>query len=63
MVCGRYVLLSMDGCNSTSRSLPCHDGGMLGMWTSPALRGPSASWSYVGNVFETNATVLSDGSE
>ena len=57
-----YQLLSMDGCNVTGlQNLPCHKGGMLGMWTSPALRGAGADWSYVGPVFETNATVLKDG--
>ena len=56
-----YVLLSMDGCNSTSHALPCHAGGMLGMWSSPALRGEAAFWTYVGDVFKTNTTVLSDG--
>jgi hypothetical protein len=56
-----YVLLSMDGCNETTRALPCHAGGMLSMWTSPALRGSKAAWKHVGSVFETNATVLKDG--
>ena len=57
----RYQLLSMDGCNETTRALPCEAGGQLQMWKSPALRGPTASWEHVGPVFTSNATVLGDG--
>ena len=46
-----YTLLSMDGCNGTAHpALPCHAGGELVMWTSPALRGPKADWQKVGPV-------------
>ena len=34
---GRWsMLLSMDGCNATTRELPCAAGGQLGLWRSPA---------------------------
>ena len=56
-----YQLLSMDGCNATTRALPCEAGGQLGMWKSPALRGKTAAWEHVGPVFTSNATVLGDG--
>ena len=56
-----YVMLSMDGCNETTRRLPCASGGQLGMWKSPALRGPKAAWARVGPVFTTNATALKGG--
>eukprot|EP00658_Telonema_sp_P-2_P025722 TRINITY_DN20361_c0_g1_i1.p1 TRINITY_DN20361_c0_g1~~TRINITY_DN20361_c0_g1_i1.p1 ORF type:complete len:447 (-),score=91.10 TRINITY_DN20361_c0_g1_i1:287-1627(-) len=56
-----YVMLSMDGCNTTTKQLPCHEGGQLMMWSSPALRGPTADWQQVGPVFTSNATVLKDG--
>ena len=54
-----YVLLSFDHCNTTTKALPCESGGMLVMWRSPALRGPTADWQYVGPVFSSNRTVLS----
>lgn len=56
-----YVLLSMDGCNTTTRAVPCKVGGELHMWRSPALRGAKANWEHVGPVFTTNATVLKTG--
>lgn len=56
-----YVLLSMDACNATTRALPCASGGQLGMWRSPALRGPKAKWEHVGPAFTDNSTVLSGG--
>ena len=45
--------------SATTRKLPCEAGGQLGMWKSPALRGPKANWEMVGPVFTSNATVLS----
>lgn len=56
-----YVLLSMDGCNSTTQKLPCQSGGQLQLWRSPALRGKNASWEHVGPVFTSSATVLQNG--
>lgn len=56
-----YAMLSFDHCNMTSKKLPCESGGMLVMWRSPTLRGPKADWQYVGPVFSSNATVLSNG--
>ena len=56
-----YQLLSLDGCNATTRALPCEAGGQLGMWRSPALRGVTAKWEQVGPVFTSNATVLGNG--
>ena len=54
----RYQLLSMDGCNTTTRKLPCEAGGELVMWRSPALRGPTAQWQKVGSVFSAKDAVL-----
>ena len=56
-----YVLLSMDGCNTTTKKLPCHEGGQLMMFSSPQLRGTGADWKKVGPVFTSNKTVLKDG--
>ena len=53
-----YMLLAFDACNSTTRSLPCEDGGQLVMWRSPELRGAGAAWEKVGPVFTSAATVL-----
>ena len=53
-----YQLLAMDGCNATTRRLPCEMGGQLQLWTSPALRGPRAAWRHLGPVFTSNATAL-----
>ena len=55
-----YVMLSMDGCNSTTRRIPCAAGGELHMWRSPALSGPTARWEPLGAVFTTNATVTGE---
>ena len=56
-------LLSLDACNSSgfTHYQNCPGGGQLGMWKSPALRGPKADWQHVGPVFTSNATVLDDG--
>lgn len=58
-----YQLLSLDGCNASgfTHYQPCPAGGQLGMWKSPALRGPKADWHQVGPVFTSNATVLESG--
>eukprot|EP00937_MAST-01D_sp_MAST-1D-sp2_P007435 g7435.t1 len=57
------VLLSLDACNASG--LPpggrCLEGGQLGMWRSPALRGAEADWRYAGPVFTSNKTVLDSG--
>ena len=56
-----YVLLSMDGCNATDAPREgegCALGGQLDAWSSPALRGPEADWTYVGPAFTDNTTVL-----
>ena len=48
----------MDGCNTTTRKLPCEAGGQLVMWKSPALRGPTSDWEKVGPVFSAADAVL-----
>eukprot|EP00937_MAST-01D_sp_MAST-1D-sp2_P000575 g575.t1 len=53
-----YQLLSMDGCNETTKALPCEAGGELVMWKSPALRGPTAAWEKVGPVFNAKDAIL-----
>ena len=57
-------LLSLDACNASglpSTGSSCPPGGQLGLWRSPALRGPEAEWRYVGPVFTSNETVLEIG--
>ena len=59
-----YVALSTGGCNATKLSR-CPAGGRLDLFTSPALRGPNASWTQLlthdGGLFTTDTTVDSAG--
>ncbi|KAL1498447.1 hypothetical protein AB1Y20_013772 [Prymnesium parvum] len=54
-----YLLLSMDGCNATTRALPCAAGGQVVLWRSASLRG--GAWEEVGPVFTSSRTVLPAG--
>eukprot|EP00937_MAST-01D_sp_MAST-1D-sp2_P000381 g381.t1 len=55
-----YQLVSLDACNASGlpQGAGCPAGGQLGMWRSPALRGPKAHWRMVGPAFTSNTTVL-----
>ena len=57
---GRWrAVLSFDACNVTSPDTPpCNGGGAALMWSSPALRGPQADWSYEATLLQSNETVL-----
>jgi hypothetical protein len=50
-----YATISADACNHTT---PCSGGGAEYLFSSPALRGPSANWQPLGILFESNYTVL-----
>jgi hypothetical protein len=39
---GRYPSWSTDGCNSTTKQVPCAAGGQLELLVSKALHGPEA---------------------
>ena len=54
------MLLALDACNATHGTPGvCNAGGGLGLWSSPALRGPAAAWEPVSPViFSSNDTVL-----
>ena len=53
-----YVALSTDGCNSTTRSVPCAAGGQLDLWTSEYFDGP---WEKLETpMLTTNQTMLGD---
>ncbi|EDQ91676.1 uncharacterized protein MONBRDRAFT_5591 [Monosiga brevicollis MX1] len=59
-----YSTIATDGCNGTSRALPCAAGGQLDLWRSPTLLGhaqpgANAGWQHVGAMFTSNRTVLS----
>ena len=67
-----YATIATDGCNSSryrpSTSppapppslIPCSAGGQLDLWTSDALRGPTANWRHVDAhpLFTSNRTAL-----
>ena len=53
-----YVGVSTDGCNATTRNMPCGAGGQLDLYVSDALRGPRATWKHVGPMFTSNRTAL-----
>lgn len=53
-----YATIATDGCNATTKHVPCGAGGRIDMWTSPYLRGPRADWRYVGPLIQSNRTVL-----
>lgn len=46
-----YVALATDGCNSTTKKLPCEAGGQLDLWKANVFKGP---WTHVGPMFTTN---------
>lgn len=50
-----YATISADGCNNT---VPCGAGGAEFLFSSPALRGPTANWQLIGPMFVSNWTVL-----
>lgn len=48
-----YVAMSTDGCNATTRKLPCEAGGRLDLFTAPSFDGP---WTQLPAMFTTNMT-------
>ena len=48
-----YLAWSSDGCNETTRALPCAAGGRLELLSAPSLRGP---WTQLPPMFTTNTT-------
>eukprot|EP01052_Picozoa_sp_SAG31_P015328 SAG31_NODE_982_length_10556_cov_18.203883_8_plen_586_part_00 len=53
-----YAAISTDGCNATTRQVPCAAGGRLDLWTSPKLQGHGADWRHVRPMITTNKTPL-----
>jgi hypothetical protein len=59
-----YVTIATDGCNSTTKKVPCGAGGQLDLWTSPRLHGAGADWKHVDRgflprgMFRSNRTAL-----
>lgn len=61
-----YLLMSVDMCNATryddskehGKHNPCHLGGGVDLWRSPAFRGPRAKWERVGTMYQSNRTIL-----
>lgn len=52
----RYSSWSTDGCNSTTKKVPCAAGGQLELLTSPVLRGAGTNWVQLDAMFTTNMT-------
>ena len=52
-----YAAISTDGCNATTKRVPCAAGGRLDLWTSPKLHGPGADWKHVRPMITTNKTL------
>lgn len=53
-----YFALSTDGCNATTRAVPCAAGGQLDLYRADSLHGP---WDHVGAMFTTNTTMRGFG--
>ena len=51
-----YSAWSTDGCNSTTRKVPCAAGGQLEILTSPSLHGAGMDWKQLEPMFTTNTT-------
>ena len=51
-----YSAWSSDGCNATTKKLPCAAGGQLELYTSPKLHGEGANWVQLEPMFTTNTT-------
>eukprot|EP00040_Diaphanoeca_grandis_P043581 m.9702 g.9702 ORF g.9702 m.9702 type:complete len:637 (-) comp7875_c0_seq1:107-2017(-) len=51
-----YSAWSTDGCNSTTKQVPCAAGGQLELLVSPSLRGPTMDWKQLEPMFTTNVT-------
>jgi hypothetical protein len=49
-----YSALSTDGCNATTRRLPCAAGGRLDLWRADNFSGP---WTQLAPMFTTNTTM------
>lgn len=51
-----YSSWSTDGCNSTTKKVPCAAGGQLELLVSPSLHGPGMDWEQLPPLFTTNVT-------
>ena len=51
-----YSSWSTDGCNATTKQVPCAAGGQLELLTSPKLHGEGADWVQLEPMFTTNTT-------
>lgn len=51
-----YSSWSTDGCNSTTKKVPCAAGGQLELLTSPVLHGEGMDWVQLEPMFTTNVT-------
>lgn len=51
-----YSAWSTDGCNATTKKVPCAAGGQLELLTSPKLHGDGADWVQLKPMFTTNVT-------
>lgn len=51
-----YSAWSTDGCNSTTKQVPCAKGGQLEILVSDTLYGKNANWKQLEPMFTTNTT-------
>eukprot|EP00656_Telonema_subtile_P006023 TRINITY_DN12768_c0_g2_i1.p1 TRINITY_DN12768_c0_g2~~TRINITY_DN12768_c0_g2_i1.p1 ORF type:complete len:507 (+),score=67.93 TRINITY_DN12768_c0_g2_i1:174-1694(+) len=51
-----YSSWSTDGCNATTKKVPCAAGGQLELLVSPSLHGPDMNWTQLPPLFTTNST-------
>lgn len=52
-----YSAWSTDGCNSTTKKVPCAAGGQLEILTSPSLHGADMDWKQLEPMFTTAVTM------
>lgn len=52
-----YSAYSTDGCNATTKKVPCAAGGQLEILTSPMLRGPKAQCTEVSAIFRKSVLI------
>ena len=52
-----YAGVAIDGCNTTTRAVPCAAGGGVELWRSPTLRGKGSAWRRHGPMLISNKTL------
>ena len=56
-----YIAVATDGCNSTTRKMPCVDGSAIFLWRAPSLLSNPEQWEALGAMFTTNDDAMAKG--